>query len=897
MKRFLFLIVAAVALLGVSCESDRSPSKVGSLRCEGQENPLGIDREQPLLQWKITDARRGAAQTAYRILVATSPGLLAEDTGDMWDSGKVNSGESVFVSYGGKSLEPGGSYFWKVKIWDQEGAETRWSEEASWEMGINSLNDWKASWIEHSFEKPGRSVYMRKEILLPEKEVVKARLFVTGLGNYLFSINGGKVGNDLLTPGWTDYRKRVEYRVYRVEESLQPGKNVLGALLGNMWWSGGVGWKGGVKYSEGPLKLLASLQVTFADGSTAVYATDTTWKWHVSPIVSDHIYHGETYDANLEIPGWDEPGFDDSGWIFTRRSSYEGSLTGPRFPALREIMEIGAVSLTEPVPGEYVFDMGQNMVGWAQFLCKGEKGDTVKLRFAELLHDDGTVAQENLRSAKATDMIICNGNHLVWEPRFTYHGFRYVQVSGLKTRPEQADLTGKVIHTSEPFIGTFETSNKLINAIYKNITWGQRGNFFAVPTDCPQRDERLGWMGDAQIFAPTANFNMNLNRFWEKWATDIFDGQEPEGWVYDVNPAIVVSGPSKPGWGDACVIIPWHTYNWFGNTRIIRENYANMKRWVDYMHSKSENLIYIWGKKGEWNGYGDWIAVEKSPSEPIGTAYFFYTSKLLSKMAGIIGNQSDSVYYSDLAGKIASAYQQKYWFNDSLNYLGRTQAANILPLAFGITPPELKEQVVENIVTNIREKDIHPTTGFLGTGYILSVLSATGNHDLAYQMINQVTYPSWGYMVQKGATSIWELWNSDTERPEGMNSRNHFALGCVGEWMWNTLAGIRPCEKNPGFRQVIIQPQPVGDLKWVKAAYETNYGKLAVDWNREGDMLTLNVVVPPNTSALIVPPVFRTGAVVRENGKIVENTQGKGLYLDEKGNIVASAGSYRFTIE
>lgn len=897
MRGYLFLFIAGMALLWASCDTDRSPAGVSSLLCEGQENPLGIDRGQPLLQWKISDTRRGAVQTAYRILVASSPGLLGEDTGDMWDSGKVESGESVFVPYGGKSLEPGGTYFWKVKIWDQEGDETRWSEEASWEMGLNTPDDWKASWIEHSCEKPGRSVYMRKEILLPDKEVARARLFVTGLGNYVFSINGSKIGNDLLTPGWTDYRKRVEYRVYRVEESLQPGQNVLGALLGNMWWSGGVGWKGGVKYSEGPLKLLASLQVTFADGSTAVFATDTTWKWQVSPIVRDHIYHGETYDANLEQAGWDEPGFDDTGWVVTRPSGYDGELTGPRFPALREIMEIGAVSLTEPVPGEYVFDLGQNMVGWAQFLCNGEKGDTVKLRFAELLHDDGTVAQENLRSAKATDIIVCNGTHIVWEPRFTYHGFRYVQVSGLKIRPDQTDLTGKVIHTSEPFVGTFETSNKLINAIYKNITWGQRGNFFAVPTDCPQRDERLGWMGDAQIFAPTANFNMNLNRFWEKWTTDIFDGQEPEGWVYDVNPAIVLSGPSKPGWGDACVIVPWHTYNWFGNTRIIEENYMNMKRWVDYMHSKSENLIYIWGKKGEWNGYGDWIAVEKSPSEPIGTAYFFYTSKLLSKMAGIIGNQSDSAYYSDLAVNIARAYQQKYWFSDSLNYLGRTQAANLLPLAFGITPPELKEQVVKNIVTNVREKDVHPTTGFLGTGYILPVLSATGNHDLAYQMINQVTYPSWGYMVQKGATSIWELWNSDTERPEGMNSRNHFALGCVGEWMWNTLAGINLCEKNPGFKKIIIQPQPVGDLKWVKAAYETNYGKLSVAWNSEGEKLTLDVVIPPNTSALIVPPVVRTGAVVRENGKMVETTQGKSLYLDEQGNVVVSAGSYRFTIE
>lgn len=897
MKRLLSITaILALAILS-SCKSGTTPAQVYDLLCEGQVNPLGIARQQPALQWKIRDSRRGAFQTAYRVLVTDSPEKLADDAGDLWDSGKVASDQSVGIPYGGTTPGSSKKCFWKVKIWDQDGQESDWSEAAEWETGLLTPEDWKASWISGAPEIPGRSVYLRKEFTLSEDDISSARLYVTGLGSYVFYINGVRVGNDLLTPGWTDYRKRVEYQVYDVTGMLLDKAVVMGAVLGNMWWSGGLGWKGGTRYSEGPLKLLAQLQVTFDNGKTEVFTTDSTWRWHKSPVLSDHIYHGEVYDTNLELPGWNEPGFTDAAWDFAKPASFGGVVAAPVFPPLREQMEITPVALTEPVAGEYVFDLGQNMVGWAQMMIHGEKGDTIKLRFAELLHDDGTVAQENLRSAKATDMVICNGEELAWEPRFTYHGFRYVQVSGLKKKPEQTDLVGKVIHTSQPFIGKLETSNPLINTINKNITWGQRGNFFAVPTDCPQRDERLGWMGDAQIFAPTANFNMNLDRFWSKWMVDIADGQDSTGYVCDVNPAIVVEGPSKPGWGDACVIIPWITYRYFGNERIIRENYPMMKKWVDYMHSKSENLIYIFGKKGEWNGYGDWIAVEPSPSEPIGTAYFCYSSALLSKMAGITGNKEDSVYYGNLAKQIAEAYQKTYWDNDARTYVGGTQTASLLPLAFGITPPELKEQVVKNLVENVKAKEGHPTTGFLGTGYILPILSATGNHDLAYQMINKTNYPSWGYMIEKGATSIWELWNSDTERPEGMNSRNHFALGCVGEWMWNTLAGINICDEYPGFKHILLKPEPVGDLKWVKAEYETNYGKLVFNWKREGDKLLLDLVVPANSTALMTLPDLKEGAVLKENGVAVSSGKVQGITMDEKGNYITQAGSYNLTLE
>ena len=897
MKKLILLLAAGSFILISACQQGESPAGVVDLKCEFQDEPLGIDRTQPLLQWKMKDTRRGAAQTAYQVLVASSPELLADDTGDLWDSGRQESDRSVHVKYEGKPLESGQTCFWKVRLWDQAGKETGWSDPAMWEMGLLNPGDWKASWIARSAENPARSVYLRQTITLPDKEVDKARIFVTGLGNYVFYINGNRVGNDLLTPGWTHYPKRLEYQVYDVAELLEEGENALGALLGSMWWSGGLGWRGGTKYSEGPLKMIAQLKVDYSDGSSDLFVTDSTWKWKDSPIVYDHIYHGETYDANLEEEGWNEKGYDDSAWLPVEPASYEGVLSGPRFPALREQMQLNAVALTEPLPGEYVFDLGQNMVGWAQFLAHGEKGDTLTLRFAELLHDDGTVAQENLRSAKATDRIICNGEAFVWEPRFTYHGFRYVQVSGLKNKPAQTDLIGKVIHTDEPLVGKFECSNELINRINKNIIWGQRGNFFAVPTDCPQRDERLGWMGDAQIFAPTANFNMNLDRYWTKWMFDITDGQDSAGWVYDVNPPIVVGGPSKPGWGDACVVIPWMTYRYYGDTRIIEENFGAMKKWVDYMQSKSVDHIYIWDEnKNGWYGYGDWIAVVKSPSAPIGTAYYYYSSKLLSEMAAVIGKTDEAAYYAAQAEKIAAAFQQKYWSADTLNYEGGTQTANLLPLAFGITPPELKNRVVQNIVDDVKAHDVHPTTGFLGTGYILPMLSHHGHHDLAYQMINQTDYPSWGYMVEKGATSIWELWNSDSERPEGMNSRNHFALGCIGEWMWNTLAGINLCDDQPGFKRILIKPLPVGDLKWAKAEYETNYGKLAVDWKSDGGQFSMTLTVPANTTALIVPPAIKEGAVLKEKGVPVASGKVKGVTVSPDGEIIAAAGTYSFTL-
>jgi alpha-L-rhamnosidase len=896
MKLLTGFLLATFLLIMVACQEADSPAGVGELKTEFQENPLGIDRAQPLLQWKIRDDRRGARQTAYQVIVSSTERNAGRNEGDVWDSGKVESDQSVHVAYDGPAMETGKTYFWRVRAWDMDGEATSWSYTASWEMGLLNESDWQAEWIARSAENPGRSANMRKEFSLEKKKISKARVYVTGLGNYVLFLNGQRVGQDLLTPGWTHYPVRLEYQVYDVQDLLQRGANAAGAVLGNMWWSGGLGWSGGQKYSEGPLKFLMQLQVEYEDGSKQIVVSDESWKWFDSPIWADHIYDGEKYDANLEQPGWDKPGFDDSAWLPVEPAGYEGMLKGPNAPAMRHHEDLNPVALNEPIPGEYVYDFGQNMVGWAQIRINAPKGDTIVFRYAELLHDDGTVAQENLRSAKVIDKVVSAGEELVWEPKFTYHGFRYIQVSGLKEKPGIDDIVGKVIYTDQPMVGHFESSNDLINNINKNVVWAQKGNFYPAPTDCPQRDERLGWMGDAQIFAPTANFNMHLDRYWSKWMFDITDGQDEEGWVYDVNPPIVVGGPSKPGWGDAVVIIPWLNYRYYGNKRTIEDSYEGMKAWVEYMRGKSNNDIYFWQEK-DWYGYGDWIAVEPSPGKPIGSAYYFYSVKLLAEMAEVIGEMDDANAYNELAQKIAAAFHNEYWEKDKLNYPGATQTANLLPLAFGLTPPELQDQVVKNLVDNVMEKNVHPTTGFLGTGYILPMLSKHNHHHLAYEMMNKTDYPSWGYMVKQGATTIWELWNSDTEKPEGMNSRNHFALGCVGEWIWNTLAGINISDEYPGFKQVIIKPQPAGDLKWAKAEYETNYGLLVVDWQLDDGKFTLNLIVPANTTAVVELPDEFKGAVVKEGGKEIGTQEIEGISKTASGNILAAAGKYAFTSE
>ncbi len=900
-------------LFACSPPAEQLPAPV-DLRTELQSNPIGLDMANPRFSWKMTQIRRGEAQSAYQILIASAAEKLGNNQGDIWDSGKVDSDQSDYVTFSGIQLKSKTAYFWKVKIWDEQGTETDYSESATFETGMLQPDDWQAQWIEkNSKEDPNRSTLMRKAFDLDSKPT-KARLYVTGLGTYVFYINGEKVGHDILTPGWTDYPKRIQYQAYDVTDLLNQGENAVGAMLGNAWWSGGLGWgktpEDRARYSNGPMKLLARLEVQFSDGTTKVITTDESWKWSDSPVIKNSLYDGVYCDARLEQPGWDKAGFDDQQWQAAETTKdITAMLVHQQGPPIRITDELKPVKVTKLDNGHYVFDFGQNMVGWGKLKVQGDAGTKVELKYAELLHDDGSVAQENLRSAKGTDTYILKGTgNETWEPLFTYSGFRYVEMVGYPGEPPEDALTGMVFHSDAPWIGDFECSNELINQIHHLVIWGEKGNLMSVPTDCPQRDERLGWMGDAQMFSPTAFYNMDLTRFFEKWLKDITDSQDPSGFVYDVNPAIVVGGPAKPAWGDAVVVVPWITYKFSGDKRIIEDNYEGMKAWVEFMRSKARNNLYIWSNPDStFFGYADWIAPVKSPQKPISVSYYYYSTKLLSQMAGVIGRTDDEQQYATLANDIAKAYQARYYDPDKKNYEGETQTANILPLEFGITPDNMKARIAQNIAEDVKAHDDHLTTGFLGTGYILNVLSDNGYHELAYKLMTQTTYPSWGYMVKNGATTMWELWNSNTEPPDRMNSRNHFALGGIGEWYYGYLGGLRPDDEHPGWKRSIIAPMPVGDLTAARASVLTHYGKLSDSWKLENETLSVDVTIPPNTTGLVKFPKldFKSPVITLDGkniyGNAVTSENGTGLkFIEEDNNSIVfevPSGEYSFMVK
>lgn len=740
----------------------------------------------------------------------------------------------------------------KVTGWNKPGFD-----DSAWEQAhsIAPFGKGDHGWIGNAGPAP-RSTMIRTDFTA-NKKIRSARAYVTGLGCYELYINGKKIGDDLLTPGWTDYNKRVQYQVYDITGNLVKGKNAAGMILGNMWWSSGLGWRGGERYSSGPVRGLCQIRIDYTDGTSQTILTDETWKANLSPLIENTLYHGEVYDARLEIDGWASPGLDDSDWSEVQVFTEQDKLTRSAEPGppIRIMNEINPISVSEVKPGIYVFDMGINLVGFARLSVSGDAGTMVTMRFAELLHKDSTVAQENLRSAKATDYyILKGGGPETWQPRFTYHGFRYVQVEGYPGKPDETSLTAFQIYSAASTTGQFSCSNELINKIAGNIFNGQRSNMHSVPTDCPQRDERLGWTGDAQMFAPTASYNMNMAGFFAKWLRDMTDSQTEDGWIADVNPAIVVRGPGKPAWADAVTIVPWVMHRFYGDTKIIEDNYEGMKAWVEYMIRESKDGLYIFEQNG-FGGYGDWISVVPSPPQPISVAYYYYSTHLLGQMAALLGREEDAMKYNGLAENIAITFNKKYFDQKAVNYPAATQTANLLPLAFSLVPEELRQRIADNVAADVLAKGKHPSTGFLGTGYILPMLSDYGYHELAYEVACQTTYPSWGYMVEKGATSMWELWNSDTEPPDQMNSRNHFALGSVGEWFYAYLAGIRPATDQPGFKHIIIAPGPAGDLTWAKGSLETGYGTVRSEWKIEGQGLVLDFAVPANTHATVHVPI------------------------------------------
>jgi alpha-L-rhamnosidase len=745
-------------------------------------------------------------------------------------------------------------------------------------------------------EAPSALPYLRKSFEL-KAPVRRAVLFATALGLYQVHLNGQRVGDHVLAPDWTDYRKRVRYQAYDVTALLKPGGNAIASLLASGWFSGHIG-NGAYEFFGKEPSFLAQLEVTYTDGRTERIATDESWKSHDSPILASDFMLGEDYDSRLETKGWDQAGLDESRWLPVGvREESSRKLESQVMEPVRQTVELKPKTVTEPRPGSWVYDLGQNMVGVVRLKVTAPAGTRVTLRHAEMLNPDGTLYTTNLRAAPSVDHYVCKGGGTeIWQPTFTFHGFRYVEITGLTGKPDQDAVTGIVITSDTPPAGAFACSDPRINQLQSNIVWGQRGNYLSVPTDCPQRDERLGWMGDAQVFIRTATYNADVAAFFTKWLVDVDDGQTPAGSFSDVSPN-TMNCDSVPAWGDAGVICPWTIYEVYGDKRILEQHLPAMKKWVEYLRQQSTGLIR---DKKRGNDYGDWLSIgADTPKDLIGTAYFAYSTRLVAKSCRALGRDAEAEKYEQLFADIKAAFNKQYVAADS-RIKGNTQCAYAMALKFELLPDELRPKAAQYLADDIKAKGGHLSTGFVGVSYLLPVLTQAGLAETAYELLLQDTFPSWLFSVKHGATTIWERWDGWTPekgfQDPGMNSFNHYSLGSCGEYLFGGIGGIRPA--SPGYKAIRIEPVIREGLTWAKTSYDSIHGKIATAWKREGNRLTLEVIVPVNTTATVCVPA-KDLASITESGRPVNQSEGVKFLRQKNGaaEFEVGAGNYRFASE
>jgi alpha-L-rhamnosidase len=744
-------------------------------------------------------------------------------------------------------------------------------------MGILTPIDWKATWISFGDEKEAKgskpAQYFRKEFSV-SKSVKSAKVFATSLGLYQLYINGAKVTSDLFTPGWTSYNKRLQYQAYDVTSMLKT-QNAIGAILADGWYRGNIGFSKQSDYYGKKLALLVLLHITYTDGTFEMVSTDKSWKVTANgPIVESDIYNGERYDANLELTGWNKPGYEMGKWVsVVPIDGKKDILIASQGVPVKAIEEIKPVKQIVTPKGETVYDMGQNMVGWVRIKFAGKKGDKLTLKFAEVLDKAGNFYTDNLRAAKVTDVYIMKGEGTeVYEPSFTFHGFRFLKVEGLSTVPGLDQIAGVVVHSDMKPTGTFSSSDTLINKLQSNIQWGQKGNFLDVPTDCPQRDERLGWTGDAQVFSMTAAFNFDVAAFYTKWLGDVAADQLPDGKVPHVIPDVLNGGGGSTAWADASVIVPWTVYLSYGDQRILEKQYPSMKSWVNYMKNRA-GADYLWTGDAH---FGDWLAFATTNSDYpgattekdlIATAYYCYSTNLLSKIANIIGQKEDAATFQKLAGEIKEAFNREFVTANG-RLVSHTQTAYALALAFDLLPANMVPKAAAYFAADV-EKFKHLTTGFVGTPLLCQTLSAIGRDDLAFMLLNNKKYPSWLYPVLQGATTIWERW--DGQKPDGtfqdvgMNSFNHYAYGAIGEWLYRHVAGIDIDPALPGYKHILLAPHPGGGLTQTKAEIITLYGKVSSAWKFDNEDFVYDIEIPANTTATVSLP-FAKPSLVKVNG-------------------------------
>ena len=902
-------------------------TSVARLRCEYLVEPRGIDERSPRLSWELVSDRRGARQLAYRIRVASTAEAVSSGHGDRWDSGRVESAQSTHVVYAGSALHSREQCFWTVEVWDEMETVTR-SAAALWSMGLLESSDWSARWIAANPEivrqdpeaiaptltDPGTPAIFQRGFELGG-EVRRATLYASARGIFELEANGRRVGEDIFAPEWTDYEKRIHYRTYDVTALLVAGHNRLSATLGDGWWSGYVGWqetRG--RYGSLENSLLVQLEVELADGKRLTVGSDASWHCRTGPILSSDFMMGEVYDARRE-PAEDTIEDDVSKGMAAREvAAPTAALVAQRAEPVRITETIAPISIAEISPGVFIFDLGQNISGWVLLrLAHVPVGTRLVLRHGERLNPDGTLYTENLRRAKATDTYIARGSaEEIYEPHFTFHGFQYVELTGYPGKPSPDTVTGCVIHSAIPPAGDFECSHAGVNRLWLNGVWSQRDNFLSVPTDCPQRDERLGWTGDAQVFLRTASYNRDVAAFFSKWMVDVEDAQTPEGLFTDVAPR-VPEGKNfvglddlcgAAGWADAGIIVPWTIWRVYGDRRIIERHWKAMTAWLDYLDRTNPDGLRTRDLR---NNYGDWLCIPSdttfrthSPMKNLlATAYWADDAAKMARMARELGRAAEASRFEAMFERVRDAFQREFVRPDG-QLTVELQTAYIVALTFNLLPAEVRARAAERLVENIRDLDWHLSTGFIGISHLNPTLTLEGHADVAYRLLLQETYPSWLYPVLHGATTIWERWNGWTHQdgffnPQ-MNSFNHYSLGSVGEWLYRHVAGIELDPDVPGFQRFVLKPYISSGLEYARAAYQTMHGQVESHWKRSGDQFSWSIRVPANTRARVsVPtepdsPIFESGVpLARVNGLDPVGAE-PGYFVCE-----AAAGSYTFT--
>lgn len=909
-RHFATLVGLLAALLSTALSSQGSTMKATRLTCEFRENPLGIDRTSPRLGWVVQSSIRGNRQTAYRILVATTKEKLSAGQGDVWDPGKIPGERTTAIPFIGKPLPSHRACFWKVMLWDKDGSPGPWSDVATWSMGVLNPSDWKAEWI--GYDAPRRTTKPDptwkmpegKDVFLPPPRYLKttfslarplrrAVAYVSALGICDLYIDDTLVSEDRFTPGWTDYTRRVYYRTYDVSKLLAPGTHAIGAILADGWYSGYLGFaRERDQYGSRP-RLLVKLRLEYQDGTAEEIGSDNSWKATTGPLQEADFLMGESFDARIAPHGLF--GTDDAGMQWNPvdvGTDIHPLLQAHPAPPVLTFAELAPKSITGVAPGTWVIDLGQNIAGVVRLRVSGKAGQKITLRHAERLNPDGTIYTTNLRTARALDTYICRGDgEEVWEPRFTFHGFQYVEIQGLTQPPPTSTVTGIAFSSATPLAGSFECSDPMINRLASNILWTQRANFIDIPTDCPQRDERLGWTGDAEVYVRAACLYADVQAFFHKWLVDLTDAQRADGQFPMVAPLKVAGDDGGPAWADAGVICPWTIYEMYGDTSILETNYPAMTKFVEFTrHRSTPDLL----PPKEFHCFGDWLNINaETPKEVIYTAYFARSAYLTGRTAAILGKKSDAEEYHRLFTAVKSAFNTTYVDAEG-HVRGNTQTGYVLALAFGLLDEPVKSMAEKNLLADIESRGWHLSTGFIGTKDLMLVLSSIGRNDIAYRLLLNETFPSWGFTIKNGATSIWERWDGWTPdkgfQDPGMNSFAHYSFGAVYQWMVENIGGIR-CEA-PGYSKILVAPQPGGTITSARVSYNSASGPVATAWKIQQGRMSLAVSIPPNTSAQIRLP--GVAGPVLESGKPASGQPGLKPAENVTGAYEATPGEYAF---